>query len=78
MARVMKYAGLMIELKREGTRIYKKNGELVADEHIREQARMLDELRERGYAAHFAIGFDQAKQIIDEYLGGRVDEEVAF
>lgn len=78
MARVMKYAGLMIELKREGTRIYKKNGGLVADEHIREQARMLDELRERGYAAHFAIGFDQAKQIIDEYLGGRVDEEVAF
>lgn len=78
MARVMKYAGLMIELKREGTRIYKKNGELVSNEHIQEQAEMLNELRERGYAARFAVGFDQAKQIIDEYLGGPIEREVEF
>ena len=68
MARVMKYAGLMIELKREGTRLVKKNGELVANEHIREQAALLDELRQRGYVAEFACGFDEAKEIIDEYL----------
>lgn len=78
MARVMKYAGLMIELKREGTRIYKKNGELVSNEHIQEQAEMLNELRERGYAARFAVGFDQAKQIIDDYLGAPIEREVEF
>lgn len=72
------YSGLMIELKREGTRIYKKNGELVSNEHIQEQAEMLNELRERGYAARFAVGFDQAKQIIDEYLGGPIEREVEF
>lgn len=60
--------GLFIELKKDGTRIYKKDGTLVSDEHIREQYDMLEDLRQRGYAAEFACGFDEAKKIIDEYL----------
>lgn len=63
------YAGLFIELKRDGTRILKKDGTLVTDAHIREQYDLLVELEQRGYKASFAVGFDQAKQIIDEYLG---------
>lgn len=68
MARVMKYAGLMIELKKDGTRLKKKNGDW-ASEHIAEQAEVLAELDKRGYMAVFAVGFDEAKKIIDEYLG---------
>lgn len=60
--------GLFIELKKAGTRIYKKDGTLTADEHIQEQAKMLEALRKRGYKAEFACGFDEAKRIIDEYL----------
>jgi hypothetical protein len=71
-------SGLFLELKREGTRIYKKDGTLVADQHIREQHTLLVELERRGYMACFAVGFDQAKQIIDEYLGGLVTEKVEF
>lgn len=67
----MKYAGLFIELKREGTRIFKKDGALVADEHIREQFDMLHDLRRKGYAAEFACGFDEAKKLIDDYMKGR-------
>lgn len=78
MARVMKYAGLMIELKRDGTRILKKDGTVVADAHIREQMEVLRELERRGYKACFAVGFDQAKQIIDEYLGGSATGKVEF
>ena len=63
------YNGLFIELKRPGTRIYKKDGTLVADQHIREQFDVLEQLRKRGYMAEFACGFDEAKRIIDEYLG---------
>lgn len=59
---------LFIELKREGVKITKKDGTLVADTHIREQAAVIQELRERGYVAEFACGFDEAKQIIDKYL----------
>lgn len=72
------YHGLFLELKREGTRILKKDGTLVADQHVREQHALLVELEKRGYAARFAVGFDQAKQIIDEYLGGPVTEKVEF
>lgn len=70
--------GLFIELKRDGVRILKKDGTLVADAHIREQHDLLTELERRGYKAMFAVGFDQAKQIIDEYLGGPVEKEVEF
>lgn len=61
--------GLFIELKREGTRLKKKNGDWASD-HIAEQAETLEMLRKRGYCAEFAVGFDEAKRIIDDYLGG--------
>ena len=62
------YHGVYIELKKAGTRIYKKDGTLVADQHVREQFDVLEQLRKRGYMAEFACGFDEAKKIIDEYL----------
>lgn len=64
------YSGLFIELKKDGTRLKKQNGEW-SSEHIAEQARMLSELQARGYKADFALGFDQAKNLIDDYLGGK-------
>lgn len=63
--------GLFIELKKEGTRIFKKDGTLVSDTHIREQFDMLEQLRRRGYAAEFTCGFDEAKKLIDDYMKGR-------
>ena len=60
--------GLFLELKKDGTRILKKDGSVVADEHIREQMKMLQALYRLGYRAEFAVGFDQAKQIIDDYM----------
>lgn len=62
-----RYAGLFIELKKDGTRLKKKDGDW-ASEHIAEQAAMLSELQHRGYKADFAIGFDQATRLIDDYL----------
>ena len=70
------YHALFIELKKEGTRIFKKDGTLVSDAHICEQFDMLEQLRRRGYAAEFACGFDEAKKIIDWYLGGPEAEGV--
>lgn len=62
------YYGLFIELKAEGISIYRLDGELVGDKHIREQALYLNMLESRGYMARFAIGFDEARRVIDEYL----------
>lgn len=61
------HCGLFIELKREGVRLKKKDGSW-ADDHIAEQAAVLEALRNMGYYATFAVGFDEAKRIIDEYL----------
>lgn len=61
------YYGLFIELKKEGTRLYKKDG-APASEHIKEQAELLERLEGWGYKAVFAVGFEDAKRIIDEYL----------
>lgn len=62
------YAGLYIELKAEGNSPFKKDGALKKDQHLEEQQLMLKGLRYRGYKAVFATGFDEAKQVIDEYL----------
>lgn len=62
-----KYAGLFIELKRDGTRIQKRDGSYASD-HISEQADILKRLNKCGYYARFAVGFNEAKQIIDAYL----------
>lgn len=64
--------GLFIELKKEGTRLKKKDGKW-ASEHIKEQYELMDKLNFRGYAVSFAIGFDEAKKVIDDYLGGRYE-----
>ena len=63
------YNGLFIELKKDGTRLKKKNGEWASD-HIAEQAEVLERLEFRGYRAVFAVGFEEAVGVIDEYLGG--------
>jgi hypothetical protein len=63
----MDYPALFIELKRKGERIYKKDGTPV-NEHIAEQLEMLKKLKRRGFMADFALGFEQAKELIDWYL----------
>lgn len=74
--------GLFIELKKEDTvlvrpkdakKILKGETKLRKagdwfDDHVEEQALMLDRLRKLGYKAEFACGFDSAKNIIDNYL----------
>lgn len=63
------YNGLYLELKAEDNSPFKKDGTLKKDQHLEEQNEVLNQLREKGYAAYFAVGFEQAKQIIDDYLG---------
>lgn len=61
------YHGLMIELKKTGEKIYKKDGSLKT-EHLREQDEVLKSLRARGYYATFAIGFSEARDIVCQYM----------
>jgi hypothetical protein len=61
------YHGLFIEVKVEGTKLYKRNFEAVAP-HIAEQLEFHEGLRLKGYKCEFGIGWDECKEIIDQYL----------
>jgi hypothetical protein len=61
------YHGLFIELKREGTKLRKKDM-TCATPHIQEQWSTIIDLEKKGYMARFTVGFDEAKKLIDEYL----------
>lgn len=66
------WCGLYLELKKPGARVWLKDGTLSTDKHIQEQAEMLQQLIKLGYCANFAVGFEQAKRIIDWYVKGAV------
>lgn len=59
------YHGLFLELKAEA--IQNKKGEWRSD-HIKEQAQIRERLADKGYCANFAIGFEDAKRQIDNYM----------
>lgn len=69
------YAGLFLELKNAEVTVFKKGGELRKDDHLHEQHAILEKLKKKGYYASFAVGFDQAKGIIDWYMGIRDGKE---
>lgn len=76
------YAGMALELKKEGTVVKlsrgAKKGQLTADLHVREQYYMLQALEKVGYWADFAIGFDDAINKIDYYMGKPENIGLAF
>jgi len=61
------FRGLFLEIKIEGTKLAKKD-DSPATPHIGEQLSCIIKLNEEGYAATFAIGFDEARMKIDKYL----------
>jgi len=62
------YIGFFLELKRLGTTIIKKNKELVADAHIREQWVLLQFLKKQHQFAEFGVGWEQCTSYTDWYM----------
>jgi hypothetical protein len=59
------YFGLFIEIK--ANFFFKKNGQYKT-KHIADQAVMLEKLRNKGYFANFATGFESCRNMIDNYM----------
>lgn len=66
------YHGLILELKSEDSSPYLKDGSLSKGQHIQEQNQTLTTLLNIGYYAVFAVGFDNAKKIIDDYFNDKL------
>jgi hypothetical protein len=62
------YAGLFIEIKQQGVKVAKLDGSPLANEHLAEQAQIIDQLKREGYYATFACGLMECIEIIEKYL----------
>lgn len=61
------FNGLALELKKEGSRVYLKDGSLSKDIHIKEQAEWLSRFHSCGFLSKFVVGFNEARAAIEEY-----------
>jgi hypothetical protein len=69
------YYGLLLELKKDGTRVLKKDGTIPADRHLQEQWRVLNLLEDKGYCTAFGVGYEGAKDIIDKYMNCEIKKK---
>jgi hypothetical protein len=84
------YHGLRIELKKDGTVIYKregslrkqgysrrlKNGMIKKGDHLAEQVATLNKYNKLGYLGRFAIGYESAIRLIDWYMERPIPQEL--
>jgi hypothetical protein len=64
---VVIHSGLFIEVKAEGIKLFKKDGEPV-DTHVAEQLECGKQLRAQGYQSAICVGWDECQRVIDQYL----------
>jgi hypothetical protein len=62
------FAGLFIEIKQQGVKVAKLDGSPLANEHLTEQAQIIEQLKREGYYATFACGLMECIEIIEKYL----------
>lgn len=62
------FCGLMIEMKRENSGLYLKDGSLSNSKHVQEQYEMHEFLRENAWQVVFAEGMDEAILVFKNYL----------
>jgi hypothetical protein len=62
------YHGLFLELKKDRSALYKKNGDFRITQHIIEQNNTITLLNHYGYFARFACGLDQAMEYVNWYM----------
>jgi hypothetical protein len=76
---VGQYHGLFIELKKDRDAILTRDGKkLLSNDHIQKQTAVLHTLMELDYAATFAVGHTQAKQVITDYLDGKTVQPMTY
>jgi hypothetical protein len=62
------YGMLALEVKKKGTKLFKKDGNFVADAHLNEQRVSILRLRSYGQCADFGVGYEDCIKKINDYL----------
>ena len=62
------FHGLILEIKRSEDEVYTKNGEFRKTSHVIEQNESIRHLSDKRYYVRYAFSFDEAINIIDNYM----------
>lgn len=65
------FHGMILELKKDRSEVYKKTGGIKSNPHIEEQKKTIDLLDSKGYYSDFACGIDEAIEMVDNYMNDR-------
>ena len=60
--------GLFIELKTGADEVYKKDGTMRENRHIKEQVKFMEKLVSKGYECMFGLGYKDTVMKIEKYL----------
>lgn len=71
-----KYHGLVLEVKKDRSEVYKKDGTFKKSVHIDEQNESIDHLSGLGYKVEYVFGFDHGMSVIDTYLALNVNVRI--
>lgn len=63
------YKGLFIELKVKSP--FKKDGTLLKDEHLENQQKTINELKQKGYYACFSWSLEMTLDIVNRYMSNK-------
>lgn len=63
-----RYHGLIIEVKKDRSEVYKKNGDFKENKHVKEQRESIEHLRSLGYHVHYAFSLDHGINVVDVYM----------
>jgi hypothetical protein len=66
--------GFFLEIKRENVRIYRRDGNLIADEQIRTEAAFLERMNRLHYFARFGVGMENCERLLRWYLNPNYKE----
>ena len=70
------FHGLYIELKKDYSSVFKKDGSYKKDDHVQEQSEYHKMLREKGYAVEWGLGLDDTVAKIREYMSPTGKERI--
>ena len=64
----IKYKGLILEVKKSKSEVFKKDGQFRNTEHVTNQRNSIDHLIIKGYFAKYVFSLDEAIQVIKLYM----------
>ncbi len=62
------FNGLVLEVKKDRSEVFKKNGDYRESEHVIEQRKSVSHLLKKGYDAGYVFDLESAIYIIDAYI----------